>query len=33
MRRAQALHPAALLIDQDSGLAADQVAELGDQAA
>ena len=31
MRRAKALHPAALLIDQDRGIAADGTAEFADQ--
>jgi len=31
MRRAKALHPPALLVDQDRGSAADNAAELADQ--
>ena len=31
MRRAKALHPPALLVDQDWGVAADKAAELADQ--
>jgi hypothetical protein len=31
MRRAEALHPSALLVDQDWGIAADKAAEFADQ--